>query len=410
MKPSLLHPELEVPDELALELPLEHVHHTDDIEQNEARRYFRLRHFLAAVGIFAAVMFLLLLVALIAEFVVGYRGRFQGEIHGPLQRHASRAQATFSTPGYARPESFTYLSYVEWYPALSYAELASYQNSQVPSGFPYFRAIREYWGNYRAMRSLTADKYPFDLRENALLVAAGLNFAAGYTIKGTYEKTVGRVSAWTSKGQLTEEDLYDAQVTREFADFTRLHPFYEFRFAHHVARLWSTTNLYGPHFLRKTEREFFLTAEYTVAAFYCWVMEKFSPGRRIHPPETYAWIAAPKDFPWENFPIKNVRQVAPQEFIVAIPHTQEFTTQAQKLVDANVRFVEIAGNGNILISLLEPAGAQSVLDVATRLNRRPLLSDPAQERVLINCPTESLSVVLLALRSQQVTVEHIYDY
>lgn len=412
MRPSLLHPEVSLPDEPAVDLPLEHVLHIDEHEKPTVAWRTRIRSVAVKLMLLAVTFGCMLVIALIAEIGLGYHGQLQSDIHGSTPRPAVRDQSTFGLPGYTRPESYTYLGYTEWYPVLSYDELARFQESEPANDFPYLRAVLGYWSSYRAMGRATAGKYAFDWRQNAALAVGGLNFAAAYTLKGAYEESFGRLSAWTSHGRLTEEDEYDARVTREYADFLRLHPFYEFNFAHHVAGLWSSTHLYGENLIRKTEREVFLTTEYSVAALYCWIVEKFAhTGRRFQAPNTYAWIAVPPDFAWSNFSaVKAVKPLGPREYIVSLPHSQEFTTITEKLVDANVRFVEIAGNGNILLSVLVPAGTRPVLDAATQLNRAPLLSDPAQERLLINCPTDNLTVVVFALHSQGLPIEHIYDY
>ena len=55
--------------------------------------------------------------------------------------------------------------------------------------------------------------------------------------------------------------------------------------------MWSATRWWGAHPLRKWERKLFLTLDYTVEAFYCWVIEKLTHVTYGHEPaETYAWV------------------------------------------------------------------------------------------------------------------------
>ena len=63
-----------------------------------------------------------------------------------------RTAVTAGIADYARPEDETYLSYPEWYIVWSYQEKADFQEKNLPSGFPFFGAVRQYWGSYAASR------------------------------------------------------------------------------------------------------------------------------------------------------------------------------------------------------------------------------------------------------------------
>ena len=99
------------------------------------------------------------------EAVSGWRCDLQGEIHPPLARPAERKSATADIKDYSRPEDDTYLSYPEWYIVWSYQEKADFQQSHLPSGFPYFGAVRQYWSGYCCISRLTRGKYPFNAGE-----------------------------------------------------------------------------------------------------------------------------------------------------------------------------------------------------------------------------------------------------
>lgn len=356
-------------------------------------------------------VFILLLVVIAIEIAVGWRCNLQGNAPEPAARPQQREAITAGIKDYLRPEDDTYLSYPEWYIVWSYQEKADFQQWQLPSGFPYFAAVRQYWNAYCCISQLTHGKYPFNGGEQLMLVAIGTSFSAEYILKSAYENTVGRISEWTSGHQRVEEDDYAYKVAREYADFVHIRPFYEFRFAHHVAGLWGETHFFGAHWLRKLERKAFLSLDYTAEAFYCWLIEKATHASYgYEPADTYAWIDDANPLVFREMPrVKEVKQVGPRAYIVDIPRYQEFTSVALELARRDVRFVEIAGNSRIIVSVLAPdswhyhaSGAQ--------LFSAPILTRPGTQRVVLACDVPSLSDVLKALRADGVAIEHIYDY
>lgn len=357
-------------------------------------------------------LFVLLLIAIAVEAVSSWRCDLQGQIHPPVAQPAERKAATSDIKDYSRPEDDTYLSYPEWYIVWSYQEKADFQQSRLPSGFPYFRAVRQYWNSYCCISRLTRGKYPFNAGEQVMLVVIGTSFSAEYILKGIYENTIGRLSEWTSHHQPVDEDQYAYQVAREYADFVHIRPFYEFHFAHHVKGLWNETPLWGPHPLRKWERKAFLTVDYTLEAFYCWLIEKATHLSYGHEPaDTYAWIDNADESIFRQLPrVKKVKQVGPKAFVVDIPRYQEFTSIASELSRRNVTFVEIAGNSQITLSVLAPPAWRYDGPDARVLFSTPNLTHPEQARFVVGCDVPFLSSVLNTLAREPITIEHVYDY
>jgi len=114
--------------------------------------------------------------------------------------------------------------------------------------------------------------------------------------------------------------------------------------------------LLGARWLRKWERKLFLTADYTIAALYCEFIEKmthitYGAERSV----TYAWLdTTSASVTNQSAQVKLIRQVGATAWITEIPRYQEFRTIALSLASQGVHFVEIAGNSQILTSLLAP--------------------------------------------------------
>ncbi len=360
----------------------------------------------------ALVCLVVLLVFIAVEVVSGWQCDLQGQIPTPVAQPEQRKAAVAGIKDYSRPEDDAYLSYPEWYIVWSYQEKADFQEHQLPSGFPYFGAVRQYWKSYCCISRLTRGKYEFNAGEQVMLVVIGTSFSAEYILKGVYENTIGRLGEWTSGHQFTAEDQYAYKVAREYADFVHVRPFYEFHFARHVKGLWAENSVWGPHPIRKWERRIFLTIDYASEAFYCWLIEQATHATYGREPEdTYAWVENLDETLLPQIPhLKVVKRVDPQAYIVDIPRYQEFTGVASTLAQHGVRFVEIAGNSQIAVSVLAPQTWHYDGSVARKVFSIPILTRPGWQRVVLTCGVPSLDQSLSALHSDGVMVEHVYDY
>jgi len=371
-----------------------------------------LKRWLRRIVKLCLICFGVLLLIIAVEAIAGWRCDIQAQIPAPVPQPKERQAAAAGIKDYARPEVDAYLSLPEWYIVWSYKEKADFQQDGLPSRFPYFSEVRQYWNMFCCTSRLTKGKYPSNTSEEIAQVVIGTSFSAEYILKGLYEETIGRLSEWTSGHQLTDEDHYAYKVAREYADFVNVRPFYEFHFARHVKRLWAENSLWGAHPLRKWERRAFLTLDYTFEAFYCWVMEKgthLSYG--YEPAETYTWADNVDEPLLTQIPhVKAVKAVGPKALIVSIPRYQEFTPVAIALAQRGVHFVEIAGNSSITISVLAPESWHGEGAFAQRLFSLPLLTHPGSRRLVLRCDVTSLDQALRSLRADGVVIEHIYDY
>jgi hypothetical protein len=371
----------------------------------------KLRVALRRIAKFCLACFALLL-AVIAIFVAtSWHCDLRGQLP-PVSAASSVNSVAAKIKDYARPEDDAYLGYPEWYIVWSYQEKADFQQQHLPSGFPFFAAVRQYWSSYCCISKLIRGKYPYNAGEQVMLVVIGSSFSAEYILKGAYEKTIGRLTEWISGGEAVAEDRYAYQVARDYADFVHIRPFYEFRFAPRVTGLWRDTPLLGPHPVRKWERKLFLSADYAFEAFYC---EFIQIGTHLtygyEPTETYAAIDHADEAFVRSIPhVKIMDQIGPDAFIVDIPRYQEFTSIAEAMAEPGIQFTDIAGNSQITLSVLAPTSWRYSGDDATELFAHPVLTQPGTERIVIGCDVTNLSAVVEKLRAAGIPLEHIYDY
>jgi hypothetical protein len=323
-----------------------------------------------------------------------------------------RKKLTSGIKDYARPEEDTYFTYPEWYIVWSYQEKADYQEKHLPSEFPYFAAIGQYWSGYCHVFEITHGRYPTNWGDHLMLAVLGASFTVEYGLKGAYEKTIGKVSEWLSRKRMVEEDEYAYHVAKEYAEFVHIRPFYEFHFFKSLKGLWNETPLWGPHVIRKWERKAFLSLDYAIEGVYAWLLAKASHTTYgIESANTYAWI---KDAPhtlFQRYPrVREVKDIGEQNYIVIIPRYQEFTDIVDSLAHNGIGFVEIAGNDEILVTALAPRSWTYDLRDGELLFSDEVVTQPELKRIAVRSRVESLHTLLRSFRPQNIQLEHVYDY
>ena len=356
---------------------------------------------------------ILFVCALFLPSVVGWtRGAVQCRIFGG---EAGAREGTLPAGSEIRPEEQTYLTLPEWYIVYSADEYAAYLANNRPSGFPYFQAVGQFWQAYYDVCTVTRDRYPFNSDTQLMLAVIGVSFTAENVFKGIYENTIGRLSEWSASGQPTPEELYGRQVAAEYGTFLHTVPWYEFPFWAKIGPLWSSTPA-EPDVVRKVERRLALTLEYGVKAGYGWAIKQAAGSvYDAEKPEIMALAEGVTPELDEREPELRIVDVPEgQPARVALPRYEAFTKLVPRLVEQDVRFAEIAGNDEIMITVLAPREWRWSPSTGTQLFTMPILTQPDRARVAVQVPVNALHTVILDLArlstSNAVTLEHIYDY
>jgi hypothetical protein len=351
-----------------------------------------------------------------ALFLIVFFGicRFSRPDAGPMPEQSDLAvssEAKIDFGKNARPVEDAYYTYPEWYIVWSYEERANYlEKSRLPSGFPYFGSIYQYWQGYRFICSLTHSRRQFNFGDHLMLVVIGTSFSIEYAIRGVYEDTIGRLSELLSGGGLTDEDAYAARIAREYAEFVNVRPFYEFHFAHALKGLWTDTSFWGAHPLRKFERKGILTVDYGLQAVYSEILQLASHlTYGIESAETYAVIDGASESLLREFPhVRKVNEIGRGAYLVSIPRYEEFTEIAVKLARKGIHFDQIAGNSVIVVSAVAQNWRYNTPEERLLFAEKFLTRDV--QRVVIECRVNDLHEVLNDIASRGFLVEHVYDY
>ncbi len=313
-----------------------------------------------------------------------------------------------------RPPEQTYLTFPEWYLVHSPAEYADFLECETPDAFPFLGHVRQFWQSYRAVWKETRDRYPVNLAYHVMVSVIGVSTTIEYGVKSAYETLVGRISLLISSDELTAEDQLAADVARDYAEFIRIDPWYKYDFGKRLAQVWMDTGFWGPNMFRKWERKYALTTEYAAKALYGWFIGK-ATGLGYEAPKhvTAAIVVAPSNQDsWAAAQMEILKKdAATGTALILLPRYQAFTTEALTLSSQGIEFTEIAGNQDeILISVIAPAAWSPEDQFGTMLLSQPVMTQPQKARYLMKVPITSLSAVLRALISENIEVEHIYDF
>ena len=305
----------------------------------------------------------------------------------------------------------TLLTYPEWFLVFSPEEYAQFTAVQPPSRFPWYGHLGQFWHSYAAV---TAETRRHELALNPgyhlMIMVIGVSTTVEYALRSAYELLVGRLTE-TLAAQPTAEDRYAAQVAREYVDFIRVRPWYEFDFAARLRGLWRETGSWGEAPVRKWERKFALSTEYGIKMLYGQLIRLGTRNVYDAPLPVTALVTHPAPPPDPKLPDLKLLQARPDgRALLTVPRYEAFMTYAQALAAKGLQFEEIAGNRSfILVSLHTRPGWQPTGDTPV-LFRQPILTQADRQRVVLMVPVASLAAELRLWQKAGLQVEHVFDY
>lgn len=321
-------------------------------------------------------------------------------------------QIQAAIPGYNRLITSTYLTYPEWYIVYNSQEYADYLKSHLPSNFPYFSSISQYWWGYSAVNHITKNRFPPDAGDHLMLSVIGTSYSLEYVIKGLYENSIGKFTELLSVNEPTEEDRYGQKVAAEYANHIPKDPWFDFSYVRALSGLWTKTSLVGPHMIRKTERKLIFSLEYSIKAVYASII-------RLGSHLTYGTADSSVYALANNIPhniykkhknIKHIKSINAKADIISLPSEQPFTEAITKMMNSGAQLKDIAGNSEILVTAVTPRNWVFKNKNAQLLFTINILTQPTLHRIAIRVPTKSLLTILKYLQRNNAVIEHVYAY
>ena len=108
--------------------------------------------------------------------------------------------------------------------------------------------------------------------------------------------------------------------------------------------------------------------------------------------------------------INLLKEFAGGHRVVTVPRWGEFTEIVPKMAKAGVRFVEISGNDEIVVTALSDR-RHDAKPAAARLLFQSMVIDPVDtQRSVYWVKIEDLHTALESLQQQGLTLEHVFDF
>jgi FAD/FMN-containing dehydrogenase len=339
--------------------------------------------------------------------------RFQNQLwyhYGPNPRAERDEQ--LQKLGYERkPEGQTLLTIPEWYLVWNPGEYTAHLRAgKPPDEFPFFASVREYWSLYKKVLTETEGLYSENDEYLTMLRVIGVSTTVEYVLKGAYEATVGRLfRSFATGGAPSQEQTL---ITQAFGAYERLiydEPWYVFDFVPWIGKIWRETPLWGPDILRRTERKVAFSAEFALKGAYATLLG-WAAQSAYDAAATHIDVVASIPDGVEHAGMVRRAEITPHTHWIQIERWKEFSEVIPALAYQGVDFVEIAGNDDIAVSLLETSGQNFHPSAGQRLFTSRIVTDPERTRAVWFVPVDELGAFLRQARQAELTLEHLYDY
>jgi hypothetical protein len=301
-------------------------------------------------------------------------------------------------PEWQRAEARTLLTYPEWHIVHAYDDYAEVIRTGDPHQFGFLSSITGFWSSLCALSQASGEHGGFDWMTKQTAYTIGVSFTAELLAKAAYEETLGRAATWIRGDARAPLDDLSAQQASDYATFLQQVPWYQWDFTRDAAALDAAST--GT--FRDTERRLALGIEYRVKAAYARVIAAAVASVGADQLRLRAVVTGISAEALAALPGVQVTATRPEGIEIEAPRYRAFTRLATAIAAAGGSFVEIAGNDDILFTVIsdKPTMAGAIHSFARQGN-------PGY-RHLVLLPVAGLTAALRSLPDG--ALEHIHDY
>jgi hypothetical protein len=362
-----------------------------------------LRRILAAVAILVALAVLVPLIYI--------EGTCRPTAAVPASATPVEMLPAIDEPGYRRKQANTFFTFPEWYIVYSFEDFGRFLDQSSESRFNYLSHITGFWRSFCTINRAVPSSGESRLDVKTMIYVIGISYSAEYAIKGFYENTIGRVTEWIRGSARTPQDDYARAVLQDYAGFLYTIPWYKYPFREKLSGLMAISAP-TPSPIRTWERDFALGSEYFIKVGYAWLIQKALDASSDGEPRDIMFVVAtlPEDVQAKEPRINPLRTLTPQWQLVQTPRYKDLTEIIQGLLDRGFRLAEIAGNHEILITVIAPKIAALDVKDTIELFSLDLDAQPGFRRAGLQARIERLVDISRDLKARGASIEHFYDY
>lgn len=313
--------------------------------------------------------------------------------------------------GYRRNADNTFFTFPEWYIVYSFEDFGRFLDRGSESGFGYVAHILGFWRSFCTINRAVPETAAGNFDVKSMIYVIGVSYSAEYAIKGFYENTIGRVSEWIRGPQRTPQDVFARDVLQDYAAFLYTVPWYKYPFRDKLNALFALSAP-TPSTLRTWERDLALGAEYGVKIGYAALIQQALDASGDEEARDIMFVTAPlsPEHLAREPRLKPIRMLTPNWQLVQAPRYKAFTDIVQALIEQGHPVAEIAGNREIFITVIAPKTQTLAVPDASEMFALDLDARPGFQRVGMRAKIGRLVEINRALKDQQASIEHFYDY
>jgi hypothetical protein len=313
--------------------------------------------------------------------------------------------------GYRRKLNNTFFTFPEWYIVYSFEDFGRFLDRSSESHFNYLGHIFGFWQSFCTINRAVPATAESLTEVKTMIYVIGISYSAEYAIKGLYENSVGRVFEWIRGEKRTPQDEFGRAVLQDYAAFLYTIPWYKYPFREKLDGLMAISAP-TPSNLRSRERDFALGTEYFVKIGYASLIQKALDAGGDNEPRDIMFVVAslPPEVLSKEPRIKPIRALTPQWQLVQTPRYKDFTEIVRSLLDQGYSLAEVAGNHDILITVIAPDAAKLDIKGTTELFSLELDARPGFRRAGLKARIDKLVDVNRELKARGASIEHFYDY
>ena len=299
-----------------------------------------------------------------------------------------------------RPETRTLMTYPEWHIVHAYEDYGRVIQTGDPHDYGFTTAIGGFWRSLCALSKASGELGAIDGGTKQMVYVIGVSFTAELLAKAAYEETLGRLFAALRGPTRAPLDDVSAEQAQSYALFLRQVPWYKWDFHTDVETLETSDT--GT--LRDRERRIALGLEYRAKAAYAEIIAGAVAGVGADARTLRMLVIGAS--PGTLASLKGVTIVGETQNGIEIetPRYRELTQLMQEMAKSGINFVEIAGNDDIMFTILSD----------TAEHPKAIYSAARQGfdtyRHLILTQVSDLASELRTLEDGGGRLEHIHDY
>jgi hypothetical protein len=335
---------------------------------------------------------------------------------GPTASATSAAAPATALPaidekGYRRKLDNTFFTFPEWYIVYSFEDFGRFLDRSSESHFNYLGHILGFWRSFCTINRALPAAAEFRTEVKTMIYIIGVSYSIEYAIKGIYENTIGRLFEWIRGEKRTPQDEYARAVLQDYAAFLYTIPWYKYPFREKLDGLMALSAP-TPSQARTWERDFALGSEYFIKIGYAWLIQKGLDASSDDEPRDIMFVVAtlPPEVLAAEPRITPIRALSPQWQLVQTPRYKDFTEIVLGLLDRGIPLAEIAGNREIMITVIAPNATTLDVKDATELFSLDLDAKPGFRRAGLKARIDRLVDINRELKARGASIEHFYDY